>query len=59
MLSGLDAYLPLHNKIILGEKTYRKQDSTFWVSYTNFAKEPKTRSVRKPTRWNVSLPPLE
>jgi len=28
---GLDAYLPLQNKIVLGHKTYDKQDPTFWA----------------------------
>ena len=30
-LSGLDAYLPFRDKIVLGEKTYDKQDPTFWA----------------------------
>lgn len=31
LLNGLDAYLPFRKKIVLGEKTYEKQDPTFWA----------------------------
>lgn len=30
-LSGLDAYLPLRDKILLGDETYDKQDPTYWA----------------------------
>jgi len=31
LFSGLDAYLPLRDKIVLGQRTYEKQDPTFWA----------------------------